>query len=681
MIRGKRGRAALLITLQSTAALLLVGLVALTPNGQSASAQVTKTWTGEGADSNWSTAGNWSPNGAPVAGDSLIFPASAARQTNTNDLPDDTSFEGIEFTGGTYAISGNDIQVTAGVEMTDGTAVLDLDIGGTGGIILSDGSLRLNGANTFTGTAELVDGRLIAGSNGALGATGGATTLEGGILEFVDGVTSSEPIVGQDATSEIMSEGAVVLNGNIDLEAATAFVSESGNLRVDGVISGGGSLVKAGAGTVTFTAANTYAGATVVEAGILALSAAGTLGAGTTGTEVGPPATLALQNAASIEGEDVVIGGNGVGGGGALRVLSAGSTADEIILAADSTLFVENAANLLIETGITAANPNFVLSKTGTGALLVSDAASVDVDLNLTAGTLDFDAASDANLTVTGGTLTGDGSFEDVTFEGGRLLPGNAGEGRIESNTLVAESGVTFSFLVEQAGGGSYWVDGTGASLNLGGATLEVLGAGDVTPGTTFVLLQGPPASITGTFASLPDDAVFADAAGRFWRIEYATNGNATVSIVALVELEADLGVELESDPTVPQDTQDFELDVVLTNEAATAMPGVKVNITLPNGVEFVSGPAGCVGPDEEDVPQVVVCTRASLPAGETTITLVLEVSAPEGATLLFFAQIDWPGEDDNATNDNDTHSVTVTEPDEFPFKYFLPQVATDGTN
>lgn len=678
MIRGKRGRAALLITLNAAAFIALAALVAIAPNGQEARAQVTKTWTGEGANNNWSTAGNWSPNGAPVAGDSLIFPGSAARQTNTNDLADGTSFEGVEFTGGTYEISGNDIEVTAGVEMTDGVAVINLDIGGAGGVIVTDGNLRLNGANTFTGTVELDDGRLVAGSGSALGATGGVTTLEGGILQFVDGVTSAEPLVVQDATSEVMSDGAVVLSGAISLEATIAFVPESGNLRLDGVVSGGGGFIKAGAGGLTFTAANTYSGATTVELGTLFLSAAGKLGSSAGGTTVNAGATLALQNAATIEGEVVVISGVGAASGGAIRVLSAGATADTVTLAANATIFVDTGATFEIETGIAGA---FALTKSGPGSLLVSDAATVVSDINLTAGTLDFDAASSGNLTVTGGTLTGDGSFDDVVFEGGRLLPGAAGEGRIESNTLVSESGVTFSFLIAQGGGGSYWVDGSGASVNLGGTTLEILGASDVTPGTTFVLIQGPPTGITGIFAGLPDDMVFADAAGRFWRIEYATGANATVSIVALVDLEADLGVELESDPTVPQDTQDFELDVVLTNEAATAMPGVKVNITLPNGVEFVSGPAGCVGPDEEDVPQVVTCTRTSLPSGETTLTLVLEVTAPNGATLLFFAAIDWPGEDDNATNDNDTHSVAVTAPDAFPFKYSLPQVASDGPN
>lgn len=678
MIRGIRGRAALLLTLQGAAFAALIGLVAFAPNGQSASAQVTKTWTGEGADNNWSTAGNWSPGGAPVAGDSLIFPASAARQTNNNDLADGTSFEGIEFTGGSYEISGNDIDVTAGVEMSGGTAVINLDIGGAGGVIVDEGNLRLNGANTFSGTAELTDGRLIAGSNGALGTTGGATTLEGGILEFVDGVTTAEPLVAQDANSEVMSEGAVVLTGSITLEAVIAFVPGSGNLRIDGALIGGGGFIKAGLGGVTFTAANTYNGATTIEAGTLFLSAAGKLGSSTAGTTVESGATLALQNAATLEGEVVVISGTGAASGGAIRVLSAGTTADSITLAANATLFVDTGASMEVETGLEGA---FTLTKSGPGTLVLGDAATVEVDINLTAGALQADAASSGNLTVTGGIVRGAGSFDDVVFEGGRLLPGTAGEGRLESNTLLAEAGVTFSFLVEQPGGGSYWVDGTGAAVNLGGATLEILGAGAITPGTSYVLIQGPPSSITGTFAGLPDDSVFADAAGRFWRIDYANNGNNTVSIIALVDLEADLGVELESDPTVPQDTPDFELDVVLTNEAATPIAGVKVNITLPNGVEFVSGPAFCVGPDEEDVPQLVVCTRASLPAGETTVTLVLKVTAPEGAALLFFAQIDWPGDDPDATNDNDTHSVAVTEPDAFPFKFYLPLVASDGTN
>ena len=47
-------------------------------------AAAARTWTGGGADNNWSTPGNWGGT-VPVAGDDLVFPGGAARLSNTND--------------------------------------------------------------------------------------------------------------------------------------------------------------------------------------------------------------------------------------------------------------------------------------------------------------------------------------------------------------------------------------------------------------------------------------------------------------------------------------------------------------------------------------------------------------------------------------------------------------------
>src|SRR5579864_5643965 len=60
--------------------LLLGGLTGV------AHAQITNTWTGLGADSNWSTAANWNANGVPAsaATTGLDFTGSAA--TSNNDL-------------------------------------------------------------------------------------------------------------------------------------------------------------------------------------------------------------------------------------------------------------------------------------------------------------------------------------------------------------------------------------------------------------------------------------------------------------------------------------------------------------------------------------------------------------------------------------------------------------------
>jgi fibronectin-binding autotransporter adhesin len=65
---------------------------------------------------------------------------------------------------------------------------------------------------------------------------------------------------------------------NVRPKALTVGLDDS-TMAVSGVIEGiGGSLTKAGAGTLTLSGANTYTGGTTVSAGTLLLSGSGTLG-------------------------------------------------------------------------------------------------------------------------------------------------------------------------------------------------------------------------------------------------------------------------------------------------------------------------------------------------------------------------------------------------------------------
>src|ERR1051325_5615503 len=75
---------------------------------QGASAD-TKTWSGNGADDNWSTAANWQ-GVAPVADDILTFDG-ALRLTPVNDYAAGTLFDGINFGAGAsgFTLGGNQI--------------------------------------------------------------------------------------------------------------------------------------------------------------------------------------------------------------------------------------------------------------------------------------------------------------------------------------------------------------------------------------------------------------------------------------------------------------------------------------------------------------------------------------------------------------------------------------------
>src|SRR5262249_58317129 len=81
-----------------------------------------KAWTG-GVSGAWSNPNNWQGAVAPAPGDDLVFPASAANKTNTNDYPAGTFFSSLTFTGNGYTIGGNGITLANGITQYYDSAV------------------------------------------------------------------------------------------------------------------------------------------------------------------------------------------------------------------------------------------------------------------------------------------------------------------------------------------------------------------------------------------------------------------------------------------------------------------------------------------------------------------------------------------------------------------------------
>src|SRR4051812_12874858 len=68
-------------------------------------------WSGAGANSTWTNAGNWGGT-IPNPGDDLVFQAGASRLMNTNTYAAGTAFNSISFLGTNYIIHGNAITLT-----------------------------------------------------------------------------------------------------------------------------------------------------------------------------------------------------------------------------------------------------------------------------------------------------------------------------------------------------------------------------------------------------------------------------------------------------------------------------------------------------------------------------------------------------------------------------------------
>ena len=228
----------------------------------------TRTWTGgDAVNSNWTDPDNWDL-GAPVAGDSLVFPESAARNGNTNDFPDGTAFADITFTGGGYEVDGNDLSLTGTLTNSGpggSTNVLDLSIDGAGVVAVTSGRLALLAPNGYNGnTSALAGATVLVSGDGTLGNSAGSTVISNGarlqlannadlgdesvliVGEGPGGLGSLQSLSGTNRAEKLVFNGdAVISVGQSTLILTDLGMAGSGVLK----LIGGGKLQVEGVGT------------------------------------------------------------------------------------------------------------------------------------------------------------------------------------------------------------------------------------------------------------------------------------------------------------------------------------------------------------------------------------------------------------------------------------------------
>ncbi len=271
-------------------------------------------WDGGGIDSNWMTAANWVGDVAPQPGDDIVFPVGPTLKTAFNNFAAGTNFNSLAVNEAGYSIGGNGLNVTAGVTAvvnatgTSTSAQINLAIGGTGGLTVNGDTLRLLGANTYTGvTAVNAGSTLVIVTNTSLGAAGAGNETNvavGGSLfvgannlnvaesiNFAGGGTGDRAGIAITTNVNATFSGPLTLtaNGLLRIESGSVVTITSGlgetggprNLRVDNF---GGRLVFAPGTTNAVTGTTTLRGTVVANGtgpnGTL-LSDAGTTLAGT----------------------------------------------------------------------------------------------------------------------------------------------------------------------------------------------------------------------------------------------------------------------------------------------------------------------------------------------------------------------------------------------------------------
>jgi outer membrane autotransporter protein len=174
---------------------------------------------------------------------------------------------GLTFNGGTLQFgAGFSLADTRTITLNAGGGTFDTNgfdtaavasaIDGTGGLTkIGPGTLALTNTNTYSGGTTINSGLINFNSGGNFGS--GNITLNGGGLQWATGNTF-------DISSRLNAFGA----------GGATFDTNSNDVTLASNLSGAGSLTKAGAGTLTLTGTNTYTGATNVNGGTLAVTAA-----------------------------------------------------------------------------------------------------------------------------------------------------------------------------------------------------------------------------------------------------------------------------------------------------------------------------------------------------------------------------------------------------------------------
>jgi outer membrane autotransporter protein len=508
---GARARAALL----GTSALVAISIGTLGSH-HSVHAQ-TFTWQGGNADYN--TAGNWTPGGGPpnAAGHTAVFGPVGNTTINlaTDISPDIWRFNadsqsfilgGVgEPTFGLADASGGGIRNFAN---NGQTITINNNVFGGGGIRQEGNStLVLNGDSLFTGGTSLVSGTISVGSDTALGT--GTLRAMGGTLNIQNSFAVS-------------NDTSLLANLTINVGAGP-FSVHDGNISETG---GSFGITKTGAGMLVLAGVNnTYTGPTNIVSGVLIAVTDGALPLNTAVT-VNAGATLAiddlvLASVGSLSGAgDVLIGNGGAafltvgnnglstvfsgtinGGGGvfgfdgngALTLTGTGNISDLSVCACGGTGTLNISGSFTVNAttqvggGVLMVSNGGVLNSLGGAAISGAPAAVTvtgagstwNVDAGLAVG---FFGGTGILTIADGGVVNSTGvTTIDTT---GVLNLGNGGlAGTINTAAIVNDGQIVANFTDTSTLAAV--IDGTGSLTKLGPGVLTLTAANTYTGATT----------------------------------------------------------------------------------------------------------------------------------------------------------------------------------------------------
>ena len=356
------------------------------------------------------------------------------------------------YSGGTFLNAGT-LQVSSDANLGNAAGGLTFN-GGTLRTTATFGTTRTTTLNAGGGTFEtqagttLTQGGAISGA-GALTKTGAGTLLLTDAATYTGGTTISAGTLqlGNGGTS-----GSIV--GDV-LNNGTLTFNRSDTSTFDGVISGTGSVVQAGSGTLILSADHDYTGGTTINAGTLQIG-----NGGATGSVVG---NIANNSALAFNRSDDVTYGGVISGTGSLTQAGSG----QLTLTGTNTF-----------TGGTTVNAGLL--------------------------TVNGSLASGVNV-LGGGSLGGTGTIGGNVTVSGTISPGNSiGTINIVGN-YIQNPGSTYQVELNAAGQSDLISITGNATIN--GGTVAVQ-AGSVARNAIYTIVTAT-GSVAGAYSGLSSNFAF----------------------------------------------------------------------------------------------------------------------------------------------------------------------------
>ncbi len=296
---------------------------------------------------------------------------------------------------GTATLTGSSFYLETGATTP---AIISAKLAGATAMLTKggEGTVTLSAPNTYGGGTTVSSGTLAISGTGTLGASTGALTVDGGILNIV---ATNQGV----AEVKLLSGGQIT--GTSGTLTGTAFTVKSGTIsaKLAGI---GAILTKSTTDTVTLTGANSYTGATMVNRGTLQVKTALSLPGLTT------PGLISVAAGATL--------GVNVGGLGEFAVNDITNLVTNANFAANSIVGFDTTGSFALTSSITKP---IGLTKLGTGTLALSGATnSYTGGTIVSAGTLALSGSG--KLGATTGALTVDGSSTILNLGGTTQISG-----------------------------------------------------------------------------------------------------------------------------------------------------------------------------------------------------------------------------------------------------------------